>query len=282
METRTHFIGASDVPAILGLSPWRTAYEVWLEKTGRLEDKAESAAMSAGKKLEAAVLDWAEEQLGPLKRDVTAAIPTTPILCHPDAMTQGGQPVEAKTSGITGRLYGEWGEPGTDEIPDYYVIQCLVQLEACKAEVCHVPALLGGRGFVLYRVPASSSLQQHIVEHCCQWWNKHVEGDTPPPLERLPELEVLKRVRRVPEKVIRFEDAQVVERWLEAKERLRAATVEAEEAQAAVLYALGDAVAAELPDGRLLTYFEQRRKGYYVKESTFRVLRLIKKGNDNA
>ena len=37
LEQRKMGIGGSDVAAIMGLSPWRTPAEVWLEKTGRVE-----------------------------------------------------------------------------------------------------------------------------------------------------------------------------------------------------------------------------------------------------
>ncbi|GIV50913.1 MAG: hypothetical protein KatS3mg038_1434 [Candidatus Kapaibacterium sp.] len=60
---RRSFLGASDAPAILGLSPWRTAYEVWAEKTGRIDSWSGNAATSAGQLLEPAVLAWASEEL---------------------------------------------------------------------------------------------------------------------------------------------------------------------------------------------------------------------------
>ena len=37
LEQRTKGVGGSDVAAIMGLSPWRTPAQVWLEKTGRVE-----------------------------------------------------------------------------------------------------------------------------------------------------------------------------------------------------------------------------------------------------
>ncbi len=33
-KLRQDHIGSSDMAAILGVDPWRTAYDVWLEKTG--------------------------------------------------------------------------------------------------------------------------------------------------------------------------------------------------------------------------------------------------------
>ncbi len=268
-------LGASEVAAVLGLSPWVTPYEVWARKTGRLTEHKQSDALDAGVRLEPIVLDWAESQLGPIDRRVEAVIDGTPIVTHPDGLTKAGEPVEAKTSGIVGPVYGHWGEAGTDEIPEHYLVQCLVQLEATRASVCHVPALLGGRGFVLFAVPAHAALQSEIVDRACQWWRQHVKADRPPEASTPPPLSVLKRLRRQPNKTVPL-DAELVERWLCAKQRLKAATEEADEAQAALIAALGDAEAGELNDGRVVTYFEQHRKGYVVQDSTFRVLRITK------
>jgi len=46
---RVNYIGASDVPVILGLSPWRTPYDLWSIKTGRLANEfAPSPAAKIG------------------------------------------------------------------------------------------------------------------------------------------------------------------------------------------------------------------------------------------
>lgn len=276
MATSTVALGASEVAAALGLSPWTSPYELWARKTGRLTTCKESDALEAGTRLEPAIIDWAESVIGRIERPVEAAIDGTPIVTHPDGLTEGRCPVEAKTSGITGPLYGTWGEAWTDEIPEHYLVQCLVQLEATGGEACFVPALLGGRGFTMFRVPSSPEIQREIVERACTWFRKHVEADRPPELTVPPPLTVLKKLRRDPGRTVEI-DPELVERWLEAKERAKEAQRSADELQAAVIAALGDAEAGELPDGRVVTYYEQFRKGYWVDDTTFRVLR-IKKG----
>ena len=275
MSTVAVSLGASEVAAALGLSPWTSPWELWARKTGRLTEEKESDALEAGTLLESAVLDWFASRIEVTARGVEASIPGTPIVTHPDAMTYAGNPVEAKTSGIVGPIYGEWGEPGTDQIPEYYLIQCLVQLEATKGQVCYVPALLGGRGFVLYRVPANTDVQQAIVERAVNWFEYHVLGDRPPELTTPPPLNVLKKLRREPKKVVPVE-LDLIDRWLVAKERAKEAQKEADMLQAEVIAALGDAEAGELPDGRMVTYYEQFRKGYVVEDTTFRVLRVTK------
>lgn len=38
-EQRRRYIGGSDMAAILGVDPWKTQVDLWLEKTGRLVDE---------------------------------------------------------------------------------------------------------------------------------------------------------------------------------------------------------------------------------------------------
>src|SRR5262245_28628649 len=56
-------IGASEVPAILGLSPYATPAAVWLEKVG-MATRRETASMRTGIALEGAVLKLAADQTG--------------------------------------------------------------------------------------------------------------------------------------------------------------------------------------------------------------------------
>lgn len=64
LEARKSGIGGSDVAAVLGMSPWRSPMDVWLEKTGRSEPVEENDAMYWGKKLEALVADRYCEETG--------------------------------------------------------------------------------------------------------------------------------------------------------------------------------------------------------------------------
>jgi putative phage-type endonuclease len=275
LSRRRDYLGASDLPAILRLSPWRTPYEVWAEKTGRIESNRDSGAIRAGTALESAVLEMAARELGPILPGGEFSIPGTPIVVHPDGMTEASEPVEAKTTGITGPVHGTWGDAGTDKVPDYYLVQCLAQLEATKAGTCYLPALIGTVGLRIYRIEASREIQARIVELALDWWERHVVRDTPPE-DTAPPLEIVKRLRREPGRVVAFDSAELVDAWQDAKDALAAAQKAKDELESKLLAALGDAEAASLPDGRRVTFLEQKRKAYTVPESTFRVLRVVK------
>ena len=49
-------IGGSEIAAILGLSPWRTALDVWREKVLGAEPQPDSPALALGRRFEAALL----------------------------------------------------------------------------------------------------------------------------------------------------------------------------------------------------------------------------------
>ena len=58
-EARKNGIGGSDVGAIMGLNPWKSPVEVWLEKTGHSEppDLSGKESVEWGNRLEAVVAE---------------------------------------------------------------------------------------------------------------------------------------------------------------------------------------------------------------------------------
>jgi putative phage-type endonuclease len=320
IEQRHHRVGASDVATILGMPTFRNrnAYTTWLEKCDMLEpEKRTSASISAGNRLEPVVLDYAEEQYGELVRTIdengkeTRSVVVWDKQGAPIASTLDGQvkangrPVEAKTSGIEGPIHGNWGEAGSDEVPDGYIIQCQTQLLCTGADLCHLPALLGSRGFVEYLIEPIDELMKKIRDVSTDFFELYViprrdpredwadrlvnvhginiEGD---PCE--PQLDIVKRYRKVPNKVVQIDDVDMILRWQDARQaRLDAEKIEKLE-QAKVLAAMGDAEGADLPGGMSLTHFMQngaasinrdqmKADGVYEKYATanrFRVLRL--------
>lgn len=273
--------GASDAAAILGLSPYRTPWECWAQKTNRLEPSKGNEATGMGQRLEAPILDYAEAELGPLVRGELAWAPRLefPLASTLDArLKMTGIPVEAKTSGIVGPLYGEWGEPDSDVVPANYLVQVTLQMVCTEAEFAYLYALLGGRGIVRYRIVRDEELAAALVQQLAAWWDAHIVRDIEPERTSPVPLEVVKRLKKTPNKVVAFDDSvsPIIGEYEVAKAEKSAAEKRADAAQASLLMLLGDAEAATLPDGRMLTYLEQTRKGYVVKDSSFRVMRFRK------
>lgn len=278
LQARRGALGASEIAAILGLNPRTTPWEIWADKTGRLEDEPTNRAQAAGLWYERAVLDYAETIVGEVNRDVRVRCSDAPIASTCDAITVADHsPVEAKTTGLTGPVFGEWGDEGTDSVPDYYAVQVHTQLLCTGADLGHLFALVAGRGTVHYEIERNDRIADTIKQFASQWWEQHVVGDTPPPVEPT-SFDVVKRLKREPGKVFILSSSDLVDRYEAARQaRLDAAKLE-DAAKAALLAAIDDAELAEVPDGRRVTYAATtvKRKAQPAREYEQRTLRVKK------
>lgn len=295
LRLRRDHLGSSDAPAIIGVSPWRTPADVYWSKQTEAETEA-SEAMQTGNRLEPALLDYAEEQLGvKLRRNqfrTSKGEDNGVLASNFDALlTEKPEAVEAKYVGP--QSTADWGAEGTDEVPDHVIVQVQHQMYVSDLERVWVAAALAGYRLEwrMYCVLRSDPLIKILVEReLAFWWNHVMEGV--PPDNEPPPLEVLRALRREPNKTVEL-STQAAVSWFsrqEAAQQRKFAEERYERTTAEVLEALGDAEAGRLPDGRLLTYLSQRTaprcdmKGLqrehpeiwrqYVEEKTCRVLRM--------
>ncbi len=271
-ERRKRYIGASEVPAILGLDPYRTKMDIWLDKTNRLEESVTSDAAKIGQVFEVGILRLAEEQLGKITLNQWRVLQGTHLSATDDAIVnETGRPVEAKFRGIYKFPGDDWGEKDTDQVPDDIIAQAQTQLLCTDSDLCHVAAFLTGRGFVMFIVPLDKSLGEMIIEAVESFWENHILKDIPPE-ESQPSASVIKRIRREPKSVIDI-PTELVEAQQLAKGILKAAKKESDDADTTLKAALGTAEAGKF-DGGMATFLQQTRKGYVVKESVYRVLKI--------
>jgi putative phage-type endonuclease len=278
-KNRKNHIGSSDVSAILGMDPFRNAYEVWLDKTGKLDDSQKKGrALSLGTFLEEAIILMSEERLGKITRNQYRTVKDFPVLA---ASTDGivkstGEPVEAKSTNITYRApeTDQWGEEGTDQVPERIIVQCTVQMMATESQVCHNPVIIGGRGFVMFQIPFDKDLADMILERVSHFWKHNVQGDIPPE-NCVPSMDIIRRVQREPKSISPVAD-ELVQNWILCRnQRLELEKAE-ERACAEVLANIGTSEAGQYSGG-IVTFYEQTRKSYTVPESKFRVMRIQKR-----
>lgn len=281
-ELRKKYLGSSDLPPILGLDPWRTQADVWLEKTGRLDREAkETEVQDFGQFFEGPVLDYfATKHRVTLERNLFL---TNDIFCsNLDGLIDGSSPevVEAKTTGKD----EDWGPTGTDEIPERVLIQVHEQMYVVShasgkdCRVAWIPVLLPGFRHLevrVYRIQRNDMLMDNAIKIGDLFWRQHVLTDERPEVFK-PSMEMLKRARREPNKTVTIED-KIVLNWADAIAIESSAKKLVEEAKTAVLAAMGDAEAGRWSRG-LVTYLEQSNKGYTVAPFSYRVLRRQKGG----
>lgn len=274
LEKRRNYLGSSDLPAILNLDPYRSSYDVWLEKTGQLTEQEETAVMARGNYLEPALLEYTQDVLGEpvinspeLRTDACSA-----ILDHPDAILQfRRKPVEAKSVGNYAKEV--WGDEETDQVPDRVVIQCQVHNLCSDQDLCYVPVYLPYREFCMFQVRRDQELIEMIIDAAERFWEINVIGGKKP--DSKPHLAVVRRVRRYPETAIEIAD-NIVKRKLFVDSLFSRIKRLKEQADADLIASLDQAETGSFSEG-IVTYHEYEKSAYEVKPSKFRRL-YVKKG----
>lgn len=183
---RESFLGGSDAAAVLGLSPFRTRADVWLEKTRRVPRSfASSGPQEWGKILEEPVAQhWAAVTGRRVRRTShDYRHPKYPFLrAHLDRLVEGETDafLEVKTSGAY--VASEWGESGTDDIPLHYRTQLAVYQELTGRPIAEVAVLVGGNDFRHYTVRRDDDVVRNVIDALVEFWTRYVEGgECPPP-----------------------------------------------------------------------------------------------------
>jgi hypothetical protein len=186
--------------------------------------------------------------------------------------------VEAKTT-VNGE---DWGEEGTNEVPDRVMVQVHHQMVVAGPafRVAYVPVLMPGYRsfeFRLYRVPRYDKLAAAVESRGVEFMERFVRADKPP-TDYHPNLEVLQRVKRVPKSIVPVPDV-AVQLWKAATAREKKAKEECDRAKADLIACMTDVATGEGAEAGkfsagMVTYYQQTRKAHTVAESSFRVLRL--------
>ena len=190
-QDRTKYIGGSDIGAILGLSKFRTPLEVWMEKTGKEVGKLDSLPLRFGSFAEEFVAsEYARATGYELLHDESIYIhPTHPMMsAHVDRFVLGNglskpatRLLECKTANPFAR--GEWGEPGTDQVPMSYLCQCIWYMAITGIEQCDLAVLFGNSDFRIYEIARDLELEALVIEKALHFWNEYVLKDAPPPAQ---------------------------------------------------------------------------------------------------
>jgi putative phage-type endonuclease len=177
LQDRRKGIGSSDAPAVLGVSKWKTPYRVWQEKLDLVPDQEDNEPMFWGRTLEPIIRQRYADETGR-----TVDIP--PLMAsesHPfmlaslDGLTRDDRIVEIKTA----RSDHDWGDPGTDQVPDVYQVQVQHQMIVARKTVADIPVLFHGNDFRIYTVEADPELQELIIKAEEAFWVL-VTTQTPP------------------------------------------------------------------------------------------------------
>jgi putative phage-type endonuclease len=292
-------IGASDVAAILGLSPWASPWSVWADKAGLLPPLPDDEVMAAGRWLEAAIGPWFTHETGlhvageqtwcthpeheHHRCTVDGFVFEAPrgVLSIPHVLTDAEiaevkrrwQEIAASTrtpqivppmgSGDPlGLLEVKVTGPGRrwDELPPHYQAQGQWQMH-----VTDLPrvwfAVLMGRRLDVHELARDQDDIDFMVEQVDRFWHDHVETGKPPAVDGSDA--TLRALAAVYPTEQPGETAEVhpadIGAWGEAKRRKAEATRDEKAAKAELLAHLGTAEVGTVDGAAVVTARSQTR-----------------------
>lgn len=240
LAARRQGIGASEISAVCGISPWDSPFSLWYRKLHGWEI-ADTPEMEAGRRAEPMIADWFADQHPELKvtecglfandeRPWQIATPDrrlwTERLEHPygdptyvpHVVTEEVGVVECKLA----HDWDGWGEPGTDEIPVYFETQVQWQMDVMGCDIAHVAAF-SHMHFREYVVRRSERTLRMMRERGERFWQSLQDGE-PPELDDHPAtLSIIRQIN--PDIVDRKQEvpAPIVANWLRAKQYVKKA-----------------------------------------------------------
>jgi putative phage-type endonuclease len=187
LDVRKGGIGSSDAGAAVGLNPYKSQLELWLEKTGqdaelpKVDPNDESSPMYWGTLLEPIVAAHYTKRTGNRVRRINAVLQHPKhewMLANIDREVIGAgdvQILECKTAGINGAKL--W----RDGPPEYVQLQVQHQLAVTGKQAADVACLVCGNELRVYRIERDETLIGRLIELEQAFWNLVVTNTAPAP-----------------------------------------------------------------------------------------------------
>ena len=196
LQLRQSGIGGSDIAAIIGVSPYATAYDIYQSKTQPVNEETSEFAYW-GTVLEDTVAREFSKRSGlkiqnvnflmrhPEHRWAIANIDRAIInpaikgnVRFKDGKLTTDQIVEIKTaSEYVGK---NWGSEESDEVPDQYQCQAQWYMGVTDTQVCHMAVLIGGNKYRQYKIERHQDFIDYLFEAAESFWTNNVLAGVEP------------------------------------------------------------------------------------------------------
>lgn len=190
---RSKFIGGSDTAAILGVSPWKSAFQLYQEKTGEFQEEitpSKQKIFNRGKRWEPIVIEMLVDELEDRGHDVKI-ITRNQRYIDPDygflaaeidlELMLDGQHINGEMKTVHPFAAKDWGEQDTDEIPIYYTSQVAHGQMVTRRNRTIVAALIGADDLRVHVVDRDEELINIIRSKEIEFWERIQRREAPEP-----------------------------------------------------------------------------------------------------
>lgn len=217
MNRRT-YIGGSDTAAILGVSPWKSAFQLYQEKTGEYQEEvtpAKQKIFNRGKRWEPIVIEMLVDELEDRGHDVEI-IHRNERYIDPEhgflaaeidlELMLDGKHVNGEMKTVSPFAAKAWGEEGTDEIPIYYISQVAHGQMVTGRDKTIVAALIGADDLRVHDVNRDDELIQIIRGKELEFWQRILNREAPEPTSQ----EDIKRLYQIDSGAVMEADDEIL------------------------------------------------------------------------
>lgn len=182
LEHRKLGIGGSDVAAIVGLSRFKSAFSVYLDKIGELPPIDDNPKMKAGRVLEPVIADWFTEETGIKCQEQKWIFQHSE---HPFMLANIDRWVPSENAGLEIKNTSEycrsdWFDGNTEIIPTEYQLQANHYMAVTNADKWYVAVLIGGWDFQWRIIERDEGLINSLITIEKNFWENHVQAKNPP------------------------------------------------------------------------------------------------------
>ena len=282
LADRLPAVNASEAPALLGIHPYISPFQLYVEKSGALADDAEiSGPMERGLLLEPVAIeklrrdhpDWEIWNPACYYRNPKTRMGATPdaFVKRPDRPGFGSLQFKSVEPGVFKRT---WQVDGTIEPPLWIVVQAAIERELTGADYCMVVPLIIGHviDVHLIEIPIAPSLITRLEGEVAEFWQR-VQNRRPPDVTSPNDAAVLTELYPHVGGTISLRDDNELVALADEDDDLRAKIKIATDRRAIIkgrfLAAMGDAGLGLLSDGRCLVRKRIEKTGYVVEPSSY-------------
>jgi putative phage-type endonuclease len=201
LAERRKGIGASEISAVLGISPWESPFSLYHRKVHGW-DLDLSAEMEWGTRLEPAVIDKFADTHPEFRVVNDGLVVGDPewMLATPDRMLYMADDTDVTRYPVgllevkTAHRADGWGDTGTDDIPVYYRAQVQWQMAVTGLHWAYVAVLIGGSDYREYLIARDDKDIRVMVEAGRRFMARVAAGDAPPLDDHTATLTVVKQL----------------------------------------------------------------------------------------
>lgn len=181
LQFRKQGIGGSDAGAICGVNPYRTAMQVYLDKTSKAIETIDNEAMRQGREFEEYVARRFAEETGKKVRRANAIFCNETysfMIADVDRMIVGENAgLECKT--VSPFMAEHWKD---GKIPLSYQMQCFHYMAVTGTDCWYIAALVYGREFIWHKIERDEEIIQNLIRLEKNFWENYVlAGNLPSP-----------------------------------------------------------------------------------------------------